>query len=276
MQSATPYDAQDIFFRKVLGQVEQRGLDCRAFRPSYIVRRLAGRLRVTGCDSYFSYHRYLERHPQEYPLLLKALTVNVTEFFRDEGVFKELETNIFPTLIAGSAERGRSSIRIWSAGCASGEEVFSVAMIMAQCLAEAAVNLSCSIYGTDVDESSVEKGRAALYPIGGLATIPNRYRKFVVRAGPSEFSFTPEIHRMVRFKKMDLFTDKPIKPAEVILCRNVMIYFNRQQQKQLVEWFYRSMVPRGYLIIGKSEKLQYDRHILAPINTGCRIYQKVG
>lgn len=275
MQITSNWDIQDVFLRKVLAKVEKQGLDCRVFRPSYVERRIAGRMRATNCESYFSYNRYLDGHPDEHKTLIDALTINVTQFFRDESVYKELEKKIFPTIIANSSVRGKHTIRIWSAGCSSGEEVYSLAMIAAACLEKSGYNLRCSIYGADIDEDSITKGRKGVYPIDALKTIPERYRKYTIKAGPSTFSFTPEILSMARFIRMDIFADKPIKHVDMVLCRNVMIYLERQQQHQLTERFYQSILQGGFLVIGKSERLKHDRLNFTTVNSVCRIYRKV-
>jgi chemotaxis protein methyltransferase CheR len=274
MQNAISWKTEDIFFHKLLSKIEQLGLDCNRFRRSYIERRLAGRLRATGCRDYLCYSRYLDKHPEEYPVLLDALTVNVTEFFRDTPVYHELETNIFPAIVAANANRGRI-IRLWSAGCASGEETFSMALIVARCLEQLGTNLCCSIYGTDIDTASISTAKQGAYPLTALETIPERYHKYLVPQGSSHFSFAPKILQMVRFKKLDLFVDKPLKQVEVVLCRNVMIYFEREQQEELIGHFYRALVTGGYLTIGKSEKLQYRRDAFSTVNAGCRIYRKL-
>lgn len=275
MQNPISTNSQDIFLKKILDKVEDRGLGCNRFRRSYIERRLATRLRATGCQDYLDYYRYLDRHANEYPLLINALTINVTQFFRDEGVYRELEANIFPAVIADTLKQGRSLIRIWSAGCSTGEEVFSVAMIMARCLEQAGVTLHCSIHGTDTDEHCVGKGRQGVYPIAGLETIPYHYRKYIVKKDSSAFTFTPQILQMSKFKKLDLFADRPINQAGVVLCRNVMIYFDHEQQQQLIDRFYNSITHGGYLCLGKSEKLQHPRGGFVATNVSCRIYRKV-
>jgi chemotaxis methyl-accepting protein methylase len=178
-------------------------------------------------------------------------------------------------MIAANARRNRV-LRIWSAGCSSGEETFSVAMIAARALEQARADISCSIYGTDVDTACINKARSASYPIESLKTIPERYRKYLVQNGPSAFSFTPEILRMTRFKKLDLFVDNPLKKVEVVLCRNVMIYFDREQQQELFDRFHQALVVGGYLIIGKSEKLACRRDTFEAVHSGCRIYRKLG
>ena len=271
---ATSVKTEDIFLRRLLAKIETGGLDVRRFRPSYLERRLAVRLRATGTPDHFHYYRYLERHPDELPRLLEALTVNVTEFFRNEEVFQAMEREYFPALIREKEARGHSLVRIWSAGCSSGEEVFTLAMIMARCVERANSRLSFTIYGTDVDDRCVARGRRMLYPNKGLDSIPPRFRGCTVPQGPKSFTFAPKIKRLVRFKRLDLFVDISIKFVDMVFCRNVLIYFDHRQQEELIERFREALVPGGILTIGKSEKLNDRSRGFVLVDRNRRIYRK--
>ena len=271
---ATSVKTGDIFLRKLLAKIEAGGLDVRRFRRSYLERRLATRLRATATPDYFYYYRYLESHPDELPRLLDALTVNVTEFFRNEEVFRAMENEYFPALIREKEEHGRSLIRIWSAGCSSGEEVFTLAMILGRCLERSGSKLSCTIYGTDVDRQCVARGRQAVYPNEELGSIPTRFRDYTVPQGPKSFTFAPKIKRLVRLKQLDLFVDKPIRLVDMVFCRNVLIYFDHRQQEELIARFKEALVPGGILTIGKSERFNDRSSGFVPIDRSRRIYQK--
>jgi chemotaxis protein methyltransferase CheR len=240
------------FMRKVN---EDRGLDLSQYRTGYLERRIAARLRVLGLITYRQYARYLDGHPDEYAELLDALTINVTEFFRDRETYGVFRGTVVPLLLERKLARRHRMIRAWSAGCATGEEPYSIAMTLLAALGEQRSDFLVSVLGTDIDTSALDVAKHAEYPIERLEGIPPEYRLAYLDVGESSFHVKPEVARYVRFRPLNLFEEKPIHVVDVIFCRNVFIYFTRDQQARVMERFWRALQRGGFLVLGRSEKL---------------------
>lgn len=242
----------DILIKKIL---EERGFDCAQYKDSYLKRRILGRLRVNNLESYKDYIRYLDENPKEYPALMDALTINVTEFFRDPDVFTLLEEKTIPDLITGKQSKKQRFIRVWSAGCAGGEEPYSIAMIFAEILGDKLDDFFISIYGTDIDRESLIAAKTGEYDIRKIKNVPEKYiKKYFIRNN-DKLAVSSKIKNLCKFKFLNLFEDKPLQRNDVVLCRNVVIYFTREQREKLFEKIYSSLNNGGYFIIGKSEVL---------------------
>jgi len=253
----------------------ERGLDAGQYRTAYVERRLATRLRAAGLDSYREYSHLLDEDPGEYTRLVEALTINVSDFFRDKPVFDYFIGRVAPELLRRKVARHQHLVRVWSAGCATGEEPYSIAMILSQEAEKTAdYSFNLSVYATDIDAQSMEKAVKGTYPNKELASIPAAYRRWCIE-GDGSFSMHPSIRRMVKFRRLDLFADTPIAAVDVIFCRNVFIYFNRAQQERIFETFYSSLNKGGYLIIGKSEKLAAGfARMFEPLSSREKVYRR--
>jgi len=234
----------------------ERSLDLAQYRPRYVERRVAVRLNTLGIRTYQQYASYLDSHPDEYALLLDALTINVTQFFRDPTVFAVFRDQVVPELLQTKAARKQRLIRVWSAGCATGEEPYSLAMLLLNGIrAAGAEKMLLSVIGTDIDRKALAVAKAGEYPIRLLSQIPASDRSRYVRAEDDVFRIGPEVTRACRFQYLNLFEDAPIHGIDVIFCRNVFIYFNRQEQDRMLEHFWESLSRGGYLVLGRSERL---------------------
>jgi len=206
-------------------------------------------------DSYREYRQLLDGNAEEYTRLISALTVNVTEFFRDKPVWESFTKRVVPDLLNRKAARNQHLVRIWCAGCSGGEEPYTVALITHEATSRSDFPFSVSVYASDIDTDCLERARAAVYPNKELSSIPAHYRSECVSAGEGKFTFTKEIRSQVRFRRLDLFADKPIAAVDAIFCRNVLIYFDRAQQERIFDSFHSALNRGGYLIIGMSEKI---------------------
>lgn len=254
----------------------ERGLDAHHYRESYLQRRIATRLRALQLDSIRDYSRLLDEDPDEYANLLNALTVNVSDFFRDKPVFDFFIRNIVPELLSRKKRRHQHLVRVWSAGCATGEEPYSLAMVLlaaAEAFNDYAFNMT--IYATDIDEASMAAAQSARYSKEDKASIPPVYHRFCIQDGDGEFSIAREARQLVKFRRLDLFADKPIAAVDVIFCRNVFIYFGHEQQERIFDVFHESLNKGGYLIIGKSEKLPagFSREF-EPLSSREKVYRR--
>jgi chemotaxis protein methyltransferase CheR len=243
------HDANELRTLKAVIQ-RQLGLQCDAYKEPCLRRRLAVRMRARAVHSYAEYAQLLSREPREAELLLDAITINVSKFFRNREVWDLLRRRVVPELFKRSARQ----IRIWSAGCAGGEEPYTLAMLLWQYAQENATTAHLrrfDILATDIDPTILAQAQNGEYTefAFGEITADERARFFEgdrVRA---------EIRRMVRFEQLDLMTNSLPHDQNLVICRNVIIYFERAIQERLFHNFHECLVPGGYLVMGKVENL---------------------
>ncbi len=235
---------------------ESRGIDLSFYRRAYVERRIAARLRTLGLRSYRVYADLLGSDPSEYDRLLDTLTINVTDFFRDKVVWDALRRRVLHDM-ARDKKSGRSrTIRVWSAGCATGEEPYSIAMALLDILGEDASRYLISVIASDLDPEALAFAEKGVYDISKRKRIPSGYQvRFTRSIGVSQFEIAPEVRRLVRFQRLSLFDETPLRVIDLIMCRNVFIYFDRDQQARALERFWTSLARGGYLVLGRSEKL---------------------
>lgn len=234
---------------------EKRAIDFSAYKHGTINRRMALRLLETGMPDYDSYYRHLSADPAEIDLLLDALTINVSCFFRNPLVFEILKEQILPTLIEASPPGG---LRIWCAGCARGEEAYSIAILLKEISPEIGETVPAFILATDIDRSALAFAASAFYRGDALTEVKKAvFEKYFV-AGNNGYRLTGEIRSMVTFARHDLATSKPPKEGifsnyHLILCRNTLIYFNRELAERTVKFLSGVLDAGGYLVLGEAE-----------------------
>lgn len=231
----------------------ERGFQCQHYKGKCLRRRIAVRMRVRGVAGFADYAALLDRDPLEYDVLLDALTINVSKFFRNAEVWDELERGVVPALFA----RPEPLVRVWSAGSAAGEEAYSLAILLQE-HAERSGRLAelrrFRIVGTDIDHRSLELARRAEYPELALGeTSAARRTRWFTPAPPHRLH--DEARRRVGFRRHDLLADPPEAGQSLILCRNVIIYFEREVQERLFQRFHDALLPGGFLVLGKVETL---------------------
>lgn len=262
---------------KFMGRVlRDRGFDLSQYRRAYVERRLSARLRALELRTYRDYADLLEANPAEYEQLLDTLTINVTDFFRDAAVWEILRKRVIPDLVAEKL-RGRSrTLRIWSAGCSTGEEAYSIAMMVLDVLGKDADKFLITVLGTDIDPDVLKVAEKGVYPKDKLGNIPASYQvRFTRSAGKHAFEIKPDVGRHLRFRHSSLFGKSPMKVADLILCRNVFIYLDRPKQMAVLEKFWGSLARGGYLILGRSEKMPAEMgRRLEPIESRERVYRR--
>lgn len=229
----------------LLAKIERRGLQVTGYKQPCLRRRIAVRMRARGVHTYDAYARVLDAQPEEYDLLVDALTITVTKFFRNPETYALLRERVVPAIVADGG-----SIAVWSAGCATGEEAYSLAILFREAGASRA-----RIDATDLDANALAVLERAEYPEASLSDLPPeaRARWFSAQA---PYRVAPEIVRMVRPLAHDLTRDAPPQPPyRLIVCRNVVIYFDRPLQERLFRAFHDALVPGGWLLLGKVEAL---------------------
>jgi chemotaxis protein methyltransferase CheR len=270
-------EVQERYFEILKHEIfKDTTLDFSQYKDNYLKRRLNIRMRACGVGSYDKYLRLLRTDPTEYDFLLKDVTINVSQFFRDPGMFRLLEKEVLPLLIYEKVKKSRKVLRFWSAGCATGEEAYSLAILLRDLLAESFDTFLPSIYGTDIDDDSLAHARAGRYLPRQVENVHPRLLKRYFTFDGEMYGVEDDIRNMVRFKKEDLFNYNQATYFDIILCRNVIIYFTRDMQERLFSNFYDVLNLNGYLIIGKTEGIFGDsKDKFEVVNSKERIYQKI-
>jgi chemotaxis methyl-accepting protein methylase len=232
------------------------GLDMGAYKDRCLRRRIATRMRACGVKDYEDYVRFLDQRPEELELLLDALTINVTKFFRNPETWAWLGAHLLPGLL--SARAGR--LRVWSAGCASGEEPYTVLMLVAMVLERLGHPgwlERCHVDATDIDRASLERARIGRYDLRAFSEAdPAVPARFCTPVENGEVEVLPALRAQVEVRRLDLTCESP--PAgqyDLIFCRNVVIYFDRSTQDRLMHLFADALAPDGILVLGKVETI---------------------
>ncbi len=264
-------------FETLLAHVRrERRLDCSQYKESFLHRRLAVRMRARHADTYQDYLAVLHSDPAEFDALLIALTINLSYFFRDRAAFDALRYAVLGTLVARRSQAGRQRLTMWSAGCASGEEPYSVAMILTDLLGPTLSRWNVQIHATDVDAAVLARARRGVYR---AASFQNLQAGFVERYFAKDggmYTLQPAIRQLVTFRQHDLTTPPPLPRYDLILCRNVLIYFARQHQERIVRHLLDHLEPGGYLMLGMTEMLPLAlTGRLEAVDGRLRIYRKM-
>lgn len=260
-------------FALLLGYIE-RSLDvrCSQYKEDYIRRRLMSRMNVTKMPTYKEYHAFLRVHPEEKTALRNALTINVTKFFRDPEVFSLLRREIIPSLL-----KTKKRVRIWSAGCSSGEEPYSLAIILHEaCLLDK--EASYTIYATDIDNEILAKAKRGVYEKNALENLSDlQIKRHFNLLSDGKYEVKPHLRKDIRFLYHDLMKGVPVsKYLDVISCRNVTIYFDEKQKSELLRVFHEGLLPGGYYIMGLSEYLGKEgESFFRPYRVQQKIYTRI-
>ncbi len=267
----------DAGFRMLTEKITRdRGFRCASYKDKCLRRRIAVRMRAKGTANTHEYAGILDTDPREYDRLLRSLTVNVTKFFRNWDTYSVIEKKVIPALW----EQGEDELRVWSAGCASGEEPYSVGILLHK---HAAATRSVSrletvsIVGTDIDGECLGEAERAFYAESSLSETPAGLREPYFPQIAGLHTMIPEVRRLVRFECSDLLGNQPpVENVHLLLCRNVIIYFERDAQDALFVEFHRLLAPGGFMVLGKVETLLGDaRNLFAPVNSRERIFRKI-
>jgi two-component system CheB/CheR fusion protein len=252
-----------------------RGFDFTAYKRAGLERRVQRRMQQVGINDYAAYVDYLEVHPEEFGHLFDSILINVTSFFRDDAAWDVLAKEIVPKIV--EQKRPGEAVRIWSAGCASGEEAYTLAIVMAEQLGTANFPERVKIYATDVDEDALNRARAAIYPAEALSAVPPPLlEKYFERANSNnQYAFHKDLRRSVIFGRHDLIQDAPISRIDLLVCRNTLMYFNAETQSRILARFHFAVADSGYLFLGKAEMLLTHSNIFLPVNLKRRIFAKV-
>jgi two-component system CheB/CheR fusion protein len=250
----------------------RRGFDFTAYKRASLLRRLLVRMQPLGLTSFAAYLHRLEAEPEEFTRLFNTILINVTGFFRDEAGWQVLREQVIPGMLGKPG--ATDPIRVWSAGCASGEEAYSVAMVLAEALGLEQFRDRVKIYATDVDEEALGQGRHAAYGHRTVENVPRPLLERYFDQVNDRFVVRKDIRRSVIFGRHDLIQDVPVSRINLLLCRNCLMYFHSEAQHRMLARFHFALVPGGVLWLGKAETLQAQSVAFQPVHVGCRLFRK--
>jgi two-component system, chemotaxis family, CheB/CheR fusion protein len=271
----TEEKTEDIL-REILEQVNcQAIMDFRPYKTSTILRRIGHRMAVTHCRTIRDYADYLKTFPEEIGNLVKAFLINVTQFFRDSEAFAYLKHDILPNIIARAREQDRV-LRLWTAGCATGEEPYSLAILLTDLLGPELPEWSVKIFATDLDEATINFARRGLYSENLLKGMPAEYRNRFFERVDQGYRIVKALRQMVIFGQQDLSRSAPFPRVDLLLCRNVLIYFTPDLQDYVLNQFAFSLCPDGYLFLGKAETVRSTQTFYELVSKQWKIYRCIG
>jgi two-component system CheB/CheR fusion protein len=249
-----------------------RGFDFTGYKRSSLMRRVDRRMAQLGFTDYTDYLDHLEMHGDEFTALFNTILINVTGFFRDAEAWEHLSTQILPELLTN--RRPTEPLRVWSAGCASGEEAYTLAMVLTELLGPTEFRDRVKIYATDVDQEALTHARQGSYSEREVGGIPPELleRYFDLTAG--RYVFRKDLRRSVIFGRNDLVQDAPISRVDLLVCRNTLMYFTAEAQGRILSRFYFGLAPAGVLFLGKAEMLLTHGALFTPIDLRRRIFRE--
>jgi two-component system CheB/CheR fusion protein len=249
-----------------------RGVDLSGYREATLGRRIAKRMRQVAIDSASEYLDYLEVHPEEFARLFDTILINVTSFFRDPGAWDVLTGQVLPAIVAG--RRDHEPIRIWSAGCASGEEACTLAMAWAERLGIEQFRARVKIYATDADEDALVRARQSTYDGTQMQAVPDTLKDRYFERSSDRFTLRTDLRRAIIFGRHDLIHDAPMSHLDLLVCRNTLIYFNAETQSRILARFHFALNDTGFLFLGKAETLLTHRTLFQGVFPEHRIFSK--
>jgi two-component system, chemotaxis family, CheB/CheR fusion protein len=251
---------------------DSRGFDFTGYKRSTVTRRIRKRMHEAGATDYTDYRDRLESSAEEFSHLFNTILINVTGFFRDAETWTFLQREIMPELIADT--EGTREIRVWSAGCASGEEAYSLAIAFAEALGVDECAKRVKIYATDIDEEALRDARAGLYQARTLESLPDELKDKYFEQNGTQFAFRPDLRRRVIFGRHDITRDAPISRLDLLVCRNTLMYFNVETQSHVIDRFHFAVREGGYLFLGKAEMLLSDGNRFEVVSMRQRIFRR--
>jgi two-component system, chemotaxis family, CheB/CheR fusion protein len=250
-----------------------RRFDFSGYKQASLMRRIEKRMRAIGLSSYAEFMGHLEAHPDEFPHLFNTILVNVTSFFRDSAAWERVVQDVVPQLLEAKAPN--EPIRVWSAGGASGEEAYSLAMVLAEALGRGPFLRRVQIFATDVDEEALGHARRAAYGTRTLAGVPPQLlAKYFAADGGGRYVFDAELRRIIAFGVHDLIRDAPIARIDLLACRNTLMYFDAETQTEVLRRLHFALSGGGVLFLGRAEMLLSHVTEFTPIDAKRRLFQK--
>ena len=250
---------------------ETRAFDFGGYKRPSLIRRISKRLQERRVGSFAEYQELLRNDPDEFVALFDTILINVTSFFRDEAAWDYVRDEVVPEILAANP----SDLRVWSTGCATGEEAYTAAMVFGEALGEEEFSRRVKIYATDVDDSALAAGRHARYTAKDVAPVPPPLREKYFEASNSSFVFRQDLRRNVIFGRHDLIQDPPISRIDLLISRNTLMYFTTDTQERILRNFHFALRDGGFVFLGKSEALVARSPLFAAVDLKRRVFTKV-
>ncbi|HKA55243.1 MAG TPA: CheR family methyltransferase [Candidatus Binatia bacterium] len=261
-------------FEELIEFIKQsRGFDFTGYKTASLMRRVRRRMQSLNLERFGEYMDYLEVHPEEFILLFNTILINVTSFFRDPLTWECLTQEVVPEILAG--RNAEQPVRVWSAGCASGEEAYTLAMVFAEALGLEQFQQRVKIYATDVDEEALARARHASYTEKEMEPLPVALREKYFDRVADRYVFRSDPRRAVIFGRHDLIQDAPISRLDLLVCRNTLMYFNAETQGRVISRFHFALNDQGFLFLGKAELLLAHASHFTPANLRFRLFRKI-
>src|SRR5438046_3414547 len=250
------------------------GVGLSGYKETTLIRRVNRRMALHRIEKLSQYARYLRNNKKEIEALFDDLLINVTRFFRDEALFRALKKRFLPTLLRNKKKERQRELRVWVPGCATGEEVYSLAICILEVIGYQLSKIRVQIFGTDLSESVIEHARAGIYPSAIEKDVPRaRLNRFFIKRDGSY-----QIHRSVRdictFARQNIAADPPFSRLDLISCRNVLIYLSPELHKRCIPQFHYALNPDGYLILGPAESVGLYDELFKVVDKKNKIYVK--
>ena len=268
--STVPVDALSTIFSLLRSTT---GVDFRHYKPNTLDRRIQRRMLLCKIEQVDDYAAYLQANPAEVTALYEEILIHVTSFFRDPEAFESLKTQVFPTIVQNKS--AEAPIRIWVAGCSTGEEVYSIAICLLEFLADHATQPPIQIFATDISQLAIDKARSGIYQENQMVEVSAERRRLFFRTlehGGCQIS--KAVRELCVFARQNLGSDPPFSNLDLISCRNVLIYLSDSLQKRIMPLFHYSLNPTGFLLLGTSESTGQSSELFTLVEKKSRIYTK--
>jgi two-component system, chemotaxis family, CheB/CheR fusion protein len=272
MLSAPPPESDPEWSGLLEYLLTSRGFDFHGYKAASLARRIRKRMESVGVETFAGYQEYLEVHPNEFATLFNTILINVTSFFRDPTAWEVVRTVALPELLAAKAPG--ESIRAWSVGCASGEEAYTLAMILAEELGLDEFRERVKIYATDVDEDALNTARHAAYSDRQVEGIPPELLTKYFEKVDGLNLFRKDLRRQVIFGRHDLINDAPISRIDLLTCRNTLMYLNGETQARVLSRLHFALNDGGFLLLGRAETLMAHGHSFVAVDLKRRLSRK--
>lgn len=274
VRSGEPHKA-DPLLEEILQLLRANtGHDFQHYKRATVLRRIERRLHVTGQVDLTGYLQFLQQHLEESTALLADMLIGVTNFFRDREAFEALERHVLPELVNDErCAESKGEVRVWSAGCSTGEEAYSLAMLVCEQLALEQRTMKVQVFATDLDQRAIGIARAASFPEAIITDVPpTRLRQFFNKQD-QHYRVRKEVREKVLFARHNLLCDPPFSQIDLVSCRNLLIYLDREVQRDILQLFHYALRPGGYLFLGSSESADAARDLFVPVDKRNRIYR---
>jgi two-component system, chemotaxis family, CheB/CheR fusion protein len=266
-------DSESGKFEILLDHLKRsRGFDFHGYKRSTLTRRVMKRMQTIGIADTLDYLDFLEVHPEEFTLLFNTILINVTSFFRDGPAWEYLGKEVIPQILKSKGAGG--SIRVWSAGCASGEEIYSLVMLLAEAMGTEEFSQRVKVYATDADEEALNLARQGIYSEKDVRAVPADLREKYFKRSGSGYLFRNDLRRSIVFGSHNLVQDAPISRLDLLICRNTLMYLNAETQDKILARFHFALNENGFLFLGKAEMLLSHTSLFTPVGMPYRIFMK--